>query len=150
MCDANCTVTFSKHAVNIYSPNGNPIITGWRETDGPRIWRMSIMPNTEDMPQLSSSPDSHRTSLQAFSAYDLPSVEALVRYFHAAACFPVRNTQLKSIKAVNFATWQGLAYQNESKSCPIDNETLKGHMVQVRQGVYSTQAKSTDNKFQTN
>ena len=28
MCDDNCKVTFSKHAVNIYSSTGNPIITG--------------------------------------------------------------------------------------------------------------------------
>ena len=28
MCDANCTVTFSKHAVNIYSHTGTSIITG--------------------------------------------------------------------------------------------------------------------------
>ena len=32
MCDANCTVTFKKHAVNIYSPTGTIFITGWRET----------------------------------------------------------------------------------------------------------------------
>ena len=53
---------------------------------------MSIIPNPEDVPFISSSPASHKTSLQAFSAYDLPSVEALVRYFHAAAGFPVCNT----------------------------------------------------------
>ena len=32
MCDANCTVTFIKHSVNIYSPTGTTIITGWCET----------------------------------------------------------------------------------------------------------------------
>ena len=45
MCDANCTVTFSKHAVTIYNPTGTPIITDWRETDGPSLWCMSLMPN---------------------------------------------------------------------------------------------------------
>ena len=77
ICDANCTVTFTKHAVNIYSPTGTPIITGWRETTGPRLWRMSIMSNPLNMPPL---PNDHKTTtLQAFSAYDLPSVEALIR-----------------------------------------------------------------------
>ena len=28
MCDAKCKATFPKHAVNIYSPTGTPIITG--------------------------------------------------------------------------------------------------------------------------
>ena len=37
MCDANCTVTFSKHTVQIYRPTGDPIIKGWCETDGTRL-----------------------------------------------------------------------------------------------------------------
>ena len=67
-----------------------PIITGWRETTGPCLWSMSIMPNPSDMPSLL---DDHKTTtIQYFSAYDLPSEEGLIRYFHAAAGFPVRNT----------------------------------------------------------
>ena len=90
MCDANRTVTFEKHAVNIYSPTGTPIITGWRETTEPCIWFMFIIPNPPDTPLL---PDDHKTTtLKSFSAYDLPSVETLIQYFHAAAGFPVRNT----------------------------------------------------------
>ena len=61
VCDNNCTVTFSNHAVNIYIPTGNPIITGWRETDVPCLWRMSLMPNPKDMHTLYSSPDAHKT-----------------------------------------------------------------------------------------
>ena len=97
MCDAHCTVILSKHAVNVYSPTGNPIITGWRETDGTRLWRMYLLTNTEKVPPLSSAPDSYKTSLQDYSYYDLPIVEALVWYFCAAAGFPVRNTWLKAI-----------------------------------------------------
>ena len=36
--------------------------------------------------------------LSAFSAYDLPSVEALVRFFRAAAAYPVKNTWLRATK----------------------------------------------------
>ena len=138
MCDDNFTVTFSKHAVNIYSHTGTPIIISWRETDIPRLWRMYLLPNTEGMPPLSSAPYSHKTELQDFSAYDLPSVEALVWCFRAAAGFPVGNTWLKSVKAENFALWLGLAYQNLAKSCPISNEILEGHMVPVLQWICST------------
>ena len=92
MCNANCTVTFSNHVVNIYSPNGTPIITNWREPNGLRLWCMSILTNAYDMYPLSLDPESQRTSLQDFSAYELPSGEALVRYFHADAGFPVCNT----------------------------------------------------------
>ena len=94
------------------------------------------MPNPTDMPLL---PDDHKTTtLQSFSDYDLPSVEALIRYFHAAAGFPVRDTWVKSIKSGNFASCPILAYHNSAKAFPITYETLKGHIVQVRQGICST------------
>ena len=93
------------------------------------------------MPPLSSAPSAYKTSLQSFSAYDLPSVEALVRCFHAATGFHVRNTWLQAINLGNFASLPGLNYGNASKSFPITDETLKGHMVQVRQGVRSTKPK---------
>ena len=38
------------------------------------------------------TPGVSKVSLAAFSDYDLPSVEALVRHFHAAAGYPVRDT----------------------------------------------------------
>ena len=59
MCDTTCTVILSKHAVNIYSPNGNPLSTGWSEPDGPRLWHMSILPKPSDVPLLSLDPESH-------------------------------------------------------------------------------------------
>ena len=141
MCDTYYTVIFVKHAVTIYIPTGNPIITGWSEADGPRLCRMSLMSSPEDIHLISSSPDIHKTSLQVFSAYELPSVEALVRYFRTAADFPVRDTWLKAIKAGNFASWPGLIYHNAAKYYPISDETLKGHMVQLCQVFCSTKPK---------
>ena len=72
---------------------------------------------------------------------DLHSVQALVRYLHAAAGFPVKSTWLKAIKAGNFATWPGLTYSNAAKYYPESAETLKGHLVQSSKGVRSTKAK---------
>ena len=145
MRDASCNVTFTKHAVNIYSPTGTTIITGWRETTGPRLWRMSIMSNPSDMPLLQ---DDHKTTaLQAFSDYDLPGVEALIRYFHAAAGLPVRDTWLKAIKTGNFASWAGLTYQNSAKACTITDDTLKGNMIQVYQGIQFTKPNPTRTEY---
>ena len=136
MCDANFTVIFTKHEVNIYSTTDTPIIAGWCETTGPRIWLMSIIPNPLNIPPL---PKDHKiTTLQAFSAYDLPSVEALIQYFRAASGYPVRDTWLKFIKAGKFASWPGLTYQNAAKACPTTDDTLKVHMLQMRQGIRST------------
>ena len=81
------------------------------------------------------------TNLKAYSAYALPSVEALVRYFHAAAGFPVRTTCLKSIKVDNYRTCPGLTLANATAYCPSADETIKVHIVQSRQGVRSTKPK---------
>ena len=141
MCNAKCTVTFTKHAVNIYSSSVTPIIIGWSESTGPCLCHMSIMPNLSNMPPLQY--DQKITTLSYFSAYDLPSVESLIQYFHEDSGFAVRYTWLIPIKAENFALWPGLIYQNEAKACPITYNTLKGHMVKLCQGIRSTIPNST-------
>ena len=83
-------------------------------------------------------------TLAAFSAYGLPSVEALVRYFHAAAGYPVRSTWLAAIKAGNYASWPGLTYNNAPRYCPSTDETIKGHMVQTRQNFRSIKPKESE------
>lgn len=98
-----------------------------------------LLPEDKDLPQ--HYPTSSEASLEAFRAYDLPSVQALVPYFHAAVGFPVRNTWLKAIKAGNYESWMGLTYNNAAMYCPSANETLRGHMVQTRQDVRSTKPK---------
>ena len=82
-----------------------------------------------------------RTNLRAYIAYYLPSMEALVRYFHAAVGFPVRTTWLKAVKVGNYCTWTGLTLDNPTSYCPSEDETIKGHIVQSRQGVQSTKPK---------
>ena len=102
---------------------------------------MSLLLNAEKVTTEANSPGVTITSLMAYSAYDLPSVEALVRYFHAAAGYPVKNTWLKAIKAGNYSKWPGLTLQNAMKYCPVPVSTLKGHMVQTRQNIRSTKPK---------
>ena len=102
---------------------------------------MSLLTNLEDVPPLSSAPDSHKTSLQDFSSYELHSVEALVRHFHADAGVPVCDTWLITTTSRNFALWTGLTYYNAAKSFFVSNDTPKGHMVQVRQGILYTKPK---------
>ena len=81
------------------------------------------------------------TNLKAYSTYDLTRVEDLVRYFHAAAVFPVRITWLKTIKVGNYRTWPGLTLDNSTAYFPSADETIKGKIVQSRKGVQSTKLK---------
>ena len=82
----------------------------------------------------------------ANNAYVMPSVKALVRFLHAAAGFPVKSTWLAAIRASKYAMWPGLTYENAKTYHPTTTETLKGHMTQARQGVRSTNLKTTPYK----
>ena len=83
-------------------------------------------------------PNTENALLSAYSANDLPSVEALVRYLHAAFGLPVKSTWIKAIKAGNFSTWPGLTYSNAAKYYPESSETIKAHIVQSIKNVRST------------
>ena len=125
--DADCTVVFKKKDVTVISPKGEPILQGWREENLPRLWRVALGSNKiQKEPYTTTS----QKIPEASNVYDLPSMEALVRYMHAAAGSPVRYTWLKAIKNGNFNSWPGLNYNNAAKYCPQSIEKLKGHMVQ--------------------
>jgi len=69
---------------------------------------------------------------------DLPSIGALVGFYHACLGFPVKQTWLKAIKAGNCDTFDGLTYSNAAKYCPDADKTIMGHLTQQRQNVRST------------
>ena len=89
ICNANCTVVFTKQDVIVISPEDKSILTGWIEKEPPKLWLFSLKP-TEEL--LMQHPPKRQKTTSAYSAYDLPSVEALVWYIHAASGFPVKST----------------------------------------------------------
>ena len=84
--DKDCKVFFTKNSVIIYDSNNQPFLKGWRETSGARLWRISIRPDLRtdlaNCPPFHEDPkpDAHKeeATIEAFSAYHLPSLEALV------------------------------------------------------------------------
>ena len=136
ICDAECTIIFSNRYVEFFAPDNTTILTGWRETAGAKIWRFSLLPYVSQLPL--AQPDTENFLIFAYSAYDLPSVEAFVRYLHAAANFHVKSTCLKVIKAGNFVTWPCLTYSNSAKYYPESSETANAHIVQSRNNVRLT------------
>jgi hypothetical protein len=74
---------------------------------------------------------------------DLPSIGALVGFYHACLGFPVKQIWLDAIKASNCDTFKGFTYSNAAKYCPDANETIMDHLAQQRQNVRSTKVKPT-------
>ena len=135
ICDAKRTVIFKTKDVTVLSPEGKKILTGRREKKLLRLWHFALKPEDNSITDYKTT---NQTTPVAHSAYELPSIEALVLFMHAASGSPVKSTWLKSIKKGNVETWPGLMYTNTSKYCPHAVETIKGHMVQSSQGVRST------------
>ncbi len=107
-----------------------PVLQGWRDANG--LWRLSRQ-------------DEHKRAVQkqkknevAANVYSLPSITQTIRYLHAAAGFPTKDSWVKAIKNGNYDTWPGLTVDNVKKHFPESVETQKGHMKKQRQNVRST------------
>ena len=138
-CNADCTFTFTREAVIVRDTRGTPVLTGWREDSGPRICRIALQPGEANLPQMLHT--ANMATLEVYSAYDLPIVSALIRYFHAAEGYPVRSTWLTAISDGNYSSWPGLTLVNATKYCPSATATIMVYIVQKRQGVRSTKHK---------
>jgi hypothetical protein len=78
---------------------------------------------------------------EANNVCDLPSTKEMIRYLHASAGHPVKDTWTKAIKAENFTTWPGLSVKAVHKYFPESDETKQGHMNKQYQNVQSTKIK---------
>jgi hypothetical protein len=59
---------------------------------------------------------------------NLPSMGALVGFYHACLGFPVKQTWLNAIKAGNCDSFEGLTYCNAARYCQDADETILGHL----------------------
>jgi hypothetical protein len=73
----------------------------------------------------------------------LPSIPALVVFYHACLGFLVKDTWLEGIKAGNCDTFAGLFYSNVAHYCPDSDETVLRHLAQMLQSVRSTKPQLT-------
>lgn len=107
--------------------------------------------NGEKLWTVASKQNDIKQEEKIHNVYSLPSTSQSIRYLHAAAGFPVKETWLNAIAAGNYITWPGLTIAAVRKHCPDADETQKGHMKKQRQGVRSTRIKeksgSNDTSF---
>ncbi|KAL7489644.1 hypothetical protein ACHAW6_015927 [Cyclotella cf. meneghiniana] len=112
---SNITITSTKPA----------ILQGCRDKN--RLWHIALTEPTSTL----RHPVGHCIN----NVYDLPSAAHLVRYLHAALNFPTKNTLLAAICNGNLTTFPGLTSVNVMKKFPKSEETQKGHMKQIQQGL---------------
>jgi hypothetical protein len=64
---------------------------------------------------------------EANNVYGLSLTKETIRYLHASAGHPVKDTWTKAIKAGNFTTWPGLSVKAVHKYFPESDETKRPH-----------------------
>ena len=57
LCDKDCRVVFTKQSVVIYDKTNRSFLTGWREADGAKLWRISLKPELNSLPTLPNDPE---------------------------------------------------------------------------------------------
>ena len=139
ICDADCRVEFTKDVVMLYNPQQHPILSGWRETTGSKLWRISLNPDQAHLPSIPATATT--SNFQAFSADDLPSVEALVKILSCCSRLPSARHLAQGHQESQLCIMARAYLQKCKKYCPSADETIKGHLVQSHQGVHSTQPK---------
>ena len=77
LCDADCAVIFRTEAVIVRNKKGTAVLTGLCEATGTRLWRIALQPGESNLPSMPN--DAKQATLLAYSAYELPSVAALIR-----------------------------------------------------------------------
>ena len=81
LCDKDCKVLFKKHLVIIYDRNNKPFLKGQRETLGAKLCCISLSQDLANFLPCHEDPtvdSQEEATLEEFSAYDFPSLEALV------------------------------------------------------------------------
>jgi hypothetical protein len=115
------------------TPFRKPILQGWRDSNG--LWRLSREEQTNQAPIKCGRHE------RVANVYTLPSIPQTIKYHHASAGFPTKDSWVKAINAGHYISWPGLTAEAARKHFPESVETQKGHMKKQRQNVRSTKQK---------
>ncbi len=128
----NKGVTIHKSGTLTITTSEPPVLRGSKPT-GSNLWTVLTDGNK---PQ-------HE---EANNVYSLPSMKESIRYLHASADDPDKDTWTKAIKAGNFTTWPGLSVKAVHKYFPESDETNQWHMKKQHQNIRSTKIKIKPDK----
>ena len=125
-CDAGCTVVFSSTDVKVFDKHNNLILQGFRELEGPRMWRFNLLPYQQTLTtskqlacNVTTSTHEPSTSMVPTTkpfknsteyhrrAYDLPSTKNLMNT--SIARLALRSKDLSSTRLKQATTVHSLA-----------------------------------------
>ena len=136
LCDDDCQVLLDKYECRVTKAN-KLVMHGTRnKTDG--LWDIPI----GNSPVHRKARPSIHQRLNIIIRRDKTKLD-LVRFLHASAFSPAKDTLIKAIKNHHFKSWPGLTVKLVRKSLPDSTATAKGHLNQERQGLQSTKSQTS-------
>jgi hypothetical protein len=104
-----------KEGVTVHKPGTFKILT----TDKPVLTRS----NLKGLWPVTTNENEPKE--KANHAYSIPSTEGKIRFLHAAAGFPTKETWLKTIKAGNYLIWLGVTAKTINRHFPNQKKGQK-------------------------
>ena len=131
-CDSGMLVTFSRLNVQVTNPLGEIILHGDRNFET-KLWEFT----SPDVISRTSSSDSHCTA-SIHRIFHCPKQDSqLVKFFHAALCFPSESTLIRAIDQ-GLVKLPGLTSALVRRFPTHSWATAKGHLDRTRQGILPT------------
>jgi hypothetical protein len=84
---------------------------------------------------------------QANSLYECKNTHQLITFYHACLFSPIISTWVKAIQEGYFKGWPGLMAERVRRFISVVPATEKGHMDQVRQGLWSAKSKLSNIQY---
>jgi hypothetical protein len=156
LADANYVTVFTRDEVQVFDAEttkfnieGQAVMTGWR-CPMTKLWRIPLKPDWQNMNTETTLLSEKVTKIMmekrgqfdpiefVNSVYELPNLEQVIAWYHAAAGYPTKTTWIKAIEAGFYATWPLLTVKAVKKHYPETDETPKGHLRRVKSGIRST------------
>jgi hypothetical protein len=156
LADANYIAIFTQEEVQIFDAEtahinvqGKTVLRGWC-CPQTKLWRVPLKQQwpdlTNDTALLNESATKILMKMRGQKNHDevvnsvneLPNLQQVVRWYHAAAGYPIKASWLKAIEAGFFATWPLLMAKAVKKHYLDTDITLKGLMKRVKLGIRST------------
>ena len=131
LCDDDCQVLLDKHECRVTKEN--KLIMHGRRNKNDGLWDIPI--GNTPVHRKASPPI--QQSINIIIRKDKTKLD-LIRFLHASAFSPAKDTLIKAIKKHHFKSWPGLTVKLVRKSLPDSVATAKGHLNQERQGLQST------------
>jgi len=57
--DLGCKIVFTKTSVTVFHPDGHPLLSGWRDETGPRLWHFPLTAEAAQTALANASPQPH-------------------------------------------------------------------------------------------